>query len=190
MDAVKSYHLTMLLISCCLSGCVGSTKQSANADLGLDARLSKTPYSDLLKRDERETFSSSTGEGTERLQFAISGFFGFYLINTDIRLNYCRELGVDISLFVTAFTHANQDVYDKAKLLGATYDVSENRVLFKLEPSLADMISKSMAEQAEAAGTTTAELCERIRYNPEVMASGLVFSRSKPDIYKLLMDTH
>ena len=124
----------------------------------------------------------------DRLRPAIATFFSFYSINADTRMNYCRGLGVDISLFIIAFTQANLDVYTKAVALGATYQVTENAVFFEAERTAVAVMDKNMAERAAADHITTTELCDWIRYNPEIMASSLIFSMIRPDIYKMLMD--
>jgi hypothetical protein len=157
----------------------------------------KTPYLESLKKDleslkkdakaSQEEFLASTSDATKKREFAADHFFGYYLITVESKANYCRQLGVDISPFITAFRDANKDVYVKATSLLAKQDLTENQLLFKIRDPLVNLTFKVMADQAAAQNTTTTVVCESIRDNGS-RDPNLAYRKSNSDLYRMLMD--
>lgn len=148
-----------------------------------------TPYEDALKQDAKkrqDTFFASTNDKTEKLEFAIGNFFGFYLINVEVKASYCRDLGVDVSPFVAAFKRANQDVYVKASSLAAKHGLTENGMLFKLQQQLVDITYRAMAEQSQAQNITTTVVCERLR-DYGTRDPMLAYEKNNPNVYQMIL---
>ncbi|HEV7611866.1 MAG TPA: hypothetical protein VGO37_08335 [Steroidobacteraceae bacterium] len=177
MNAFKSPFVAILVISIGLISC---------------SKSSKTPYQESLEQDakvRKEKFFASTNDAAEKLQFAVGHFFGYYLINVETKVNYCRQLGVEISPFITAFKNANDDIYVKAAALLAKEGLTENQMLFKLQDRLVDLTFKSMADQATAQGITTTVVCARLRdYGSR--DPNLAYRKSNPEVYRMLMDAN
>jgi hypothetical protein len=150
----------------------------------------KTPYQESLEQDakaRKEEFFAATNDATKKREFGIGHFFGYYLINVETKVNYCRQLGVDISPFITAFREANKDIYVKATSLLAKQGLTENQTLFKMEDQLVNLTFKIMADQAAAQKITTTVVCERLR-DFGSKDPNLAYRKSSPDVYRMLME--
>jgi hypothetical protein len=174
MEALRFQVVAVLLISVGLISC---------------SKNGKTPYQESLEQDAKATqekFFASTNDAAEKLQFAVGNFFGYYLINVETKANYCRQLGVEISPFITAFKNSNNDIYVKAAALLAKEGLTENQMLFKLQDRPVDITFKSMADQATAQGIETTAVCARLRdYGSR--DPNLAYRKSNPEVYRMLM---
>jgi hypothetical protein len=111
---------------------------------------------------------------------------GFYLVNTRERSLYCKEQGVDIQPFVTAFQQAHQPELAKAKSQLAKVGITEDQLYDLTRKQLREVIAQDMKDLATAGKSDVAGACQTVASNGETLAKELHISKSQPAVYQTL----
>ncbi|MEO5625623.1 MAG: hypothetical protein ABIQ70_06430 [Dokdonella sp.] len=121
---------------------------------------------------------------------AASTFIGFYLVNDRERPRFCRELGVDISSFVSPFEREHQAELTKARtVLSAIPDASEERLYALLQPQLRKVIDQDMKDISTKSSTSLKGACEVVAAGGAAIAEKMQISKIQPDVYAALMNS-
>jgi hypothetical protein len=111
-----------------------------------------------VAEDSARQFATQTAK--ERADSAASMFWGFYWLNTEARVAYCRQRGVDLAPFTTAFKaeHAAELARAKARFAAAGVDPETN--LPALLPQLSKMVDQDMRDVTAGAQVPLAQACD------------------------------
>jgi hypothetical protein len=123
---------------------------------------------------------------TKRENDAADMFWGFYLGNTRLRPAYCKEQGVDITAFVTAFAKAHETEFAKAKAVYRRAGANENEVFGQVESMVRGMIVQDVKDMAAAFETTEAGACQIIADNADALVAEMLLSKVNPPVYEAL----
>lgn len=146
-------------------------------------------HEESIKRSE-DMLSGKTGE--EKAQNAADQFLGFYLMNTRIRADYCKALGVDISPFVNAFAMEHYKLHEKMQAIHArktpqlTADEVEGQLYTLLLPTSQKMVSDDMAALANKNNISETRACSVIASKGFAVASAMNVSKLNPALYYAL----
>jgi hypothetical protein len=166
---------------------VHKLEQKADAAVSQQPGLSKA---DALQREAvQETSTMLAGKtGSDRVAFAASVYFGFWSVNMRTRADYCAEQGVGISAFSSAFEQLQQDITVKARTLYPAAGIDETAAYAELEPQFRKLTDIDMQGLAKARGLSTMrEACQYLQDHGAEIAHRMLFARSKPDVYDVLM---
>jgi hypothetical protein len=158
-------------------------------DFKTNRTRSNEPQSVAMAREARKTNSAvfaSAQSDSDKEQYALSAFYGFYFLNTTVRAGYCHLKGVPIPAFVSAFKMLNKEPHELA--LGGLhkYDDTEDHVYAQMATELYTFNAKNLEDVAAHDGLTVAEECQCLQDNPIAQASLLSFSRLQSDAMPFL----
>lgn len=146
--------------------------------------------SEAMQREASAQMSSNLAAQSnerKRLETAAGNFLGFYLVNVRERELYCRERGVDIGSFVTAFQrdHATELSKARAALAGSTF--AEDELYKRLKPQLAAVITQDMHDIAAQNKISDKQACELVAENGAALAAEMHLSKAQPAVHRALV---
>lgn len=124
---------------------------------------------------------------SERKQHAAGVFMGFYLVNTEARVDYCAKQGVEISDFTDAFRRTNSKPYGRALTIIEASGISEEEFVSRLRRQFSSLIEKDMYEVALKTGSTVKGACQLMQKRAETFVDYLHFKTLQPEVYAALM---
>lgn len=113
-------------------------------------------------------------------------FWGFYFINVRERPKFCRELGVNIQLFVKAFEKINTNEFSKAKSIYVRSSTDENKVYDLIKSQMHKMILQDMNDYAMENKVSLKEACTLIAENADYWGKEMRLSKVQPAVYHAL----
>ncbi|MBT9137167.1 MAG: hypothetical protein DDT34_02254 [Firmicutes bacterium] len=122
----------------------------------------------------------------KRLGSAAASFLGYFLANSRERPTYCREQGVDIQPFVSAFERAHVKEVEKAHAILAKSQIDDEKLYSMLKPQLRQTIAEDMGQIASANAMSLKQACELIAVNGEALAAQMQFSIIQPEVFRVL----
>ncbi|HEX7644226.1 MAG TPA: hypothetical protein VF472_18630 [Burkholderiaceae bacterium] len=130
---------------------------------------------------------NSAADDQARRSAAASTFFGFYLINSRSRPEFCKEQGVDITAFTSPFEshHARLLEVSRPIMVSAGYD--EEKLYGMLKPQLRSMLEQDMKDIATSAHTDAKGACELLASVGANVADKLQFDKMQPTVYHVLL---
>jgi len=147
------------------------------------------PVSEAMHKEAVEQTSvklKSEPDKRKRLETAAGNFFGFFLVNTRERAEFCREQGVDIAMFVSAFERGHTTELANARSALSNSSVSEDKLYAMLKPQLRKVIEQDMRDIASANKISLREACELISKEGTKLATEMHISKVQPDVYRVL----
>jgi hypothetical protein len=147
------------------------------------------PVSEALRQEAVERAGQTLeaeGDARKRRMIAASNFMGFYLVNTRERAGLCREQGVDIAQFVSAFERDHVAELGFARTALKDSPVGEEELHSMLKTQLRDMVRQDMQDVASAAKTSLKGACELVAENGTSVASEIHFSKAQPAAHRVL----
>jgi hypothetical protein len=162
-------------------------EQKADAAVSQQPGLSKA---EALQHEAVQETSATLAEktGADKIAFAASVYFGFWAVNMRTRADYCAEQGVGISAFSTAFEQLQQGITAKARSLYPAAGIDEAAAYTELEPQFRKLTDIDMQALAKARGLATMrEACQFLQDHGPDIARRMLFARSKPDVYDVIM---
>jgi len=169
--------------------------KSANAEIDAiraDVRKNNPDEPEVLAVHEaasKKMVENINAKGTikEKQKTAAGSFLGYYLVNYRQRAEYCKNLGVDITPFISAFKALHEDEYAVAvKAVSATSEKIDE--LFRgLQPQLVTVIEQDMEYVANENGVSLAEACRLISDHADILVPDMHISLSQPLVYQALM---
>lgn len=121
-----------------------------------------------------------------RAQMAANVFYGSYFMNTRVRPAWCRERGVDISPFASAYERAHGEELSKAKAAYAGTGRSPEEMLPIVEPELKRMVGQDMADVGASLKLTPEKTCEQFNENADAFARAI---QLPPEIRQALLSS-
>jgi len=185
--------MLVLLLTTPLAAVFGQSSPQQTQDLESDAKRDypDRTYSDSVRQEalkKAEAINKSEKTEEEKIQFALSTFFGFYFINTRSHVSYCANLGVDISPFTKAFIAANKDIYDQSIKLLYRRGVTEDQLFKQFKPDLDSLTVKNFADLAGNDKLSTMQECQLQMQNLEARITRVTFTKIMPDVSKTLLN--
>lgn len=147
------------------------------------------PTSEAMQQEAISMTSAklnAESDKTRRLQTAASNFFGFFLVNTRQRPEYCREHGVDIAPFVSAFEQGHRKELAKARAALSGTQVDDDKLYAMLKPQFRQIIDQDMKDIAAANNASIKQACELIATNGQALAQAMHLSKIQPAVYGVL----
>lgn len=142
-------------------------------------------------RQEALELSRKTLEGkadmSDRRRAAAQQFFGAYFLNARSRPEFCREQGIDISPFVSAYKNEHAKEVARAWQF-AQVQTGEDQYYELVKSVLVGFVAKDMRDIATAQGTTLKGACQLFVENSEQIAKALHMSVANPTLYAALME--
>ncbi|MFL6621879.1 MAG: hypothetical protein ACJ8NR_04595 [Sulfurifustis sp.] len=147
------------------------------------------PVSEAMGREAvAKTSEQLSAEGDEKTRRAraASSYFGFYLVNTRTRPEFCRQQNVDITPFVSAFEREHKAESAQARAALAAVDTDENQLFGLVEKQLKQVIVQDMNDIAASNKVSVREACQMIASNGETVAAEMHISKVQPAVYRTL----
>jgi hypothetical protein len=160
------------------------------ARAGLSREKPEDRTSAVEQREATESMARKLAaqSGPQRAGTAADNFWGFYLVNTRARLDYCAAKGVDIGPFVRAFAD-----YHAAEVAIATdiYRASPERppvekLYDMIKPDLEATVAQDQADMATNLNVTRKEACEFLNKNTYAMLAEVNLKKMQPAVYAAL----
>jgi hypothetical protein len=126
--------------------------------------------------------------GPERDGTAADNFWGFYLVNTRSRLDYCAAKGVDIGPFVRAFADFHvQEVAIATDIYRASPQRPPvDKIYDMIKPDLEATVAQDQADMATSLNMTRKEACEFLNKNTDAMLAEVNLRKMQPAVYAAL----
>ena len=111
------------------------------------------PVSDAIKEEATKQASAMLkGSGGEsRARTAAGLFFGSYYMNTRARPAYCRQRGVDLTPFVTAFDQTHRTELIRSREILARAGIDPESMVPKLQAEFVSLVEQDMKDFAAGA---------------------------------------
>lgn len=140
--------------------------------------------SDAWQKEGKEQAAKQVANASsyEKKKIAADMFSGFYYVNVKARKEYCDNLGVDISLFISAFKSVNSAEYKIMQSIGAL-PASE---LNKLDAQFKSTVNQAMIDASNQYKMTTTQVCEAFQENADAVAKEISFKILVPSAYAAL----
>lgn len=130
---------------------------------------------------------NAKGSAKEKQKTAAGSFLGYYLANYRQRAEYCNNLGVDITPFISAFKALHEDEYAvSVKAVSAT-PKNVDELFISLQPQFATVIEQDMEFIANENGVSLAEACRLISDHADFLIPDMHISLTQPMVYQALM---
>jgi hypothetical protein len=120
----------------------------------------------------------------QRVQMAANVFYGSYFMNTRVRPAWCRDRGVDISPFASAYERAHGAELSKAKAAYAGTGRSPEEILPIVEPELRRMVEQDMKDVGDSLKLTPEKTCNAFNDNADAFARAI---QLPPEIRQALL---
>ncbi|HEY1136935.1 MAG TPA: hypothetical protein VGE64_05530 [Xanthomonadaceae bacterium] len=120
----------------------------------------------------------------ERAQMAANVFYGSYFMNTRVRPAWCRQRGVDIAPFASAYERAHGAELSKAKAAYAGTGRSPEEILAIVEPELRRMVEQDMKDVGNSLKLTPEKTCTAFNENADAFARAI---QLPPEIRQALL---
>lgn len=155
-----------------------------------DKPLSESMRQEAVKKSGKDLSEKS---GEDKAMSAASQFLGYYLVNVKTRYDYCKNLGVDITPFVSAFKAENKQLYEKSRAIVArggvtSFEEIQDIYLKNSSPVISKVISDDMETAAKAHNISTKDVCGLYRSKGAELAALHKLSKRNPHVYKALVE--
>jgi hypothetical protein len=120
----------------------------------------------------------------QRVLIAANVFYGSYFMNTRVRPAWCRDRGVDISSFASAYERAHGDELSKAKAAYAGTGHSPENILPIVGPELRRMVEQDMKDVGDSLKLTPEKTCAAFNENADAFARAI---QLPPEIRQALL---
>ncbi len=120
----------------------------------------------------------------ERAFSAANMFWGFHYMNVRARADYCRQRGVDLTPFVTAFQAAHRVEHEKSQALFAAARVNPQDEEAKVRDVIMGHVEQDMKDVAQGAQVPLEQTCDLFNQNAEQLAA---FIQLPPHVKDALM---
>jgi hypothetical protein len=120
----------------------------------------------------------------QRVQMAANVFYGSYFMNTRVRPAWCRDRGVDISPFASAYERAHDEELSKAKAAYAGTEHSPENILPIIEPELRRMVERDMKDVGDSLKLSPEKTCSAFNDNADAFARAI---QLPPEIRQALL---
>lgn len=122
----------------------------------------------------------------QRHRIAAEAAFGAYFMNTRVRQVHCRQLGVEIAAFSSAYERIHAAELAKAKAIYAEQQRSPEAFATLLGPAMQRMIEQDMRDIAQARRMTPEKTCAAFNDNAEAFARAI---QLPPEIRQALLSS-
>lgn len=120
----------------------------------------------------------------QRSKVAAETAFGSYFMNTRVRQAHCRQLGVDISGFASAYERIHAEEFAKANAIYAGLGRSPESLATLLGPAMQRMIEQDMHDIARVRGMSPEKTCAAFNENADAFARAI---QLPPEIRQALL---
>jgi len=146
--------------------------------------ISEAMRRDALERTEADLRSQLTEQ--KRLAAAAAQFFGFYLMSTQTRADYCREQGVDIETYLDAFRRAHATELAKVRKATLQNPIDEIQLYAELEPEFRKAAVQGFKDFASMYKISIRDTCKLFSKNGPAMAGAMHLSKLNPSLYQMI----
>lgn len=111
-------------------------------------------------------------------------FFGFYFLNTEGRVAYCKARGTDLTPFVNAFTAKNRVEYAQARAALSKAGTQPESLLPMLKEQIDSVVEQDMKDVAMGANVPVEQTCALFNEHADMFAQEIKLT---PEIRSALM---
>ena len=126
----------------------------------------------------------ATETGAQRATTAAGMFWGFYWTNTEARVEYCSQRGVDLTPFTTAFTKEHASELSRATAIYTAAGVKPEALLPPVLPELSKVVVQDMIDVTTGAQVPLDQACALFNDNADQLAKLI---QLPPEIKQALM---
>ena len=137
-----------------------------------------------------EQLASQSGDKAKQASTAADQFWGFFLVNTRTRFDYCKEQGVDISSFVKAFERIHGKEVARASAIYAREGADIDKIYGMLKVTNRKVIEDDMQGMAKTHNTNLREVCRAFAENGQEIADEMQLSKAHPVLHQVLLRDH
>lgn len=137
--------------------------------------------------EPRPTAVAATPTRNDRVEQAVSAFFGFYHVNARSRVEHCAKHGVDISAFAERFKAKHSGVYEQAVSAANRTGFGEEQLWKLTRLNLASMVATDMAGAEDRLKSGPDGACKAMNDYAEQFVNNLDFKTIQPDAHRVLM---
>lgn len=123
----------------------------------------------------------------ERIEQAVSAFFGFYHVNARARVEHCARHGVNIAAFAERFKAKHSGVYERAVSAANQTGLGEEQLWKLTRLNLASMVATDMAGAEDRLKSGPDGACKAMNDYAEQFVNNLDFKSIQPDAHGVLM---
>lgn len=120
----------------------------------------------------------------EKKKSAAFMFFGFYFLNTEGRVDYCKARGTDLTPFVNAFTAKNRAEYAEARKALSKTGMQPESLLSTLKEQIASVVEQDMKDVATGANVPVEQTCALFNEHADMLVQEIKLT---PEIRSALM---
>jgi hypothetical protein len=121
----------------------------------------------------------------DRKRTAANIFFGYYYLNTRLRAEYCRERGIDLTPFVSAFEAEHGAEHARARAIFAGSGANPEELVPLLQSQFRPVVEQDMKDVAASAQAPVEEACNLFNTNAQMLAKAIALP---PPIKQALME--
>lgn len=189
---MKSAGITLILIGTAVVGLAGYeglkwlAKQNRPTPADVTAEVDKLraeaaqkhpgmSQTDAMKQvaaAKAGTTMKNTSPG-QRSRVAAEAVFGAYYMNTRVRPSHCRQLGVEIPEFASAYERIHAEAFSKARTIYAKQGRSPEAFATLLGPAMQRMVEQDMRDIAQARGMSPEKTCTAFDENADAFARAI-----------------
>ena len=148
------------------------------------------PPSAVAQQEATESMARKLARqtGAERAGTAADNFWGFYLINTRARLDYCAGKGVDIGPFVRAFEdyHAPEVAIAKDIYRASPERPPVDKLYEMIKADMEATVAQDQTDMAAGLHVSQKEACAFLLKNTDAMLAEVNLKKMQPAIYSAL----
>jgi hypothetical protein len=139
----------------------------------------------------KEELAKHSADKNKQAKVAADQFLGFLLVNTRTRVDYCKELGVDIAPFKAAFERAHRDEIARAAAIhhqrGRDMAKDGEKLYGLLEGQFRKIIETDMRDAAKQLNTDQSGACKAMAELATGLVEEMQLQKSNPVLHKALM---
>lgn len=189
---MKSAGITVILIGAAVAGLAGYEglkwlqKQNRPTAADVTAQVDKLrteaaqKHPGLSQTDAMKQVAAAKAGTTmkntspaQRSRVAAEAVFGSHYMNTRVRPSHCRQLGVEISSFTSAYERLHAEEFSRARTIYAGQGRSPEAFATLLGPAMQRMVEQDMRDIAQARGMTPEKTCSAFNENAEAFARAI-----------------
>lgn len=189
---MKSAGITVILVGVAVAGFAGyeglkwlekqNAPTAADVTKQVDAvraeAAQKHPgmsQTDAMKQVAAAKAASTMRETSpgQRSRVAAEAVFGSYFMNTRVRQAHCRQLGVEIAAFGSAYERIHAEELAKAKAIYAEQGRSPEEFAMLLGPAMQRMVEQGMRDIGLARSMSPEKTCSAFNENADVFARAI-----------------
>jgi hypothetical protein len=172
-------------------GAAAAAQELEKARSDASARLPDVPVSEAVHEDYsrklEKSLDSAATDKARQSEMAANHFAGYMNVNVKTRVEYCRELGIDISAFASALAAGHTTELASAKAIHQRRGIDLESILAATKSQSRKTIEIDMQDIAGKIGGGTREARRVFADKAAQIANDMHISKVHPALHRALM---